>query len=253
MYSVSGKSLPSHDNTNVQCNKCTRDTCHSKSSKPLNHIITAVVHILVAFSLTMILLRTSLVASTQPPKWQSALPITESLSYVATHPAADAWGPNPYTFKPSHESNMAWEKLQKVRGISLSPDEAKTMNVPLTGLRSNGHGRVASILGVQHNLHCIRIIRQVLYPNYYYPNSTMEERAALVGHAGHCLESLRQSVMCVPDLAPRSVLWEDEHKEDIKINPSVNGLMCLRWESLVEWAVDEQRDFTLTDLQESNP
>ena len=69
-------------------------------------------------------------------------------------------------------------------------------------------------------------------------------------HAGHCLEALRQSIMCTPDLTPRGVVWEDEERGNIAVNPSVK-LECLNWESLVEWM--EERTYTLDNLWEANP
>lgn len=69
-------------------------------------------------------------------------------------------------------------------------------------------------------------------------------------YLGHCLESLRQSVMCVPDLVPRPVFWEDKERSNIAANPSVKH-QCLDWGSLNAWM--ETRQYTLRDLLEENP
>lgn len=74
-----------------------------------------------------------------------------------------------------------------------------------------------------------------------------EER---VMHAGHCLEAIRQSIMCTPDLTPRGVDWEDEEKENIKMNPSAK-LECLDWPSLVGWM--RERRYDLSDMRKANP
>ena len=67
---------------------------------------------------------------------------------------------------------------------------------------------------------------------------------------GHCLEAIRQSIMCVPDLTPRSVYWKDEERSNIAVNPSVEQ-ECLDWSLLNEWM--EMRTYTLNDLREANP
>lgn len=68
-------------------------------------------------------------------------------------------------------------------------------------------------------------------------------------HAGHCLEALRQSMMCTPDLVPRGVHWEDEEMENIVVDPSVR-MECLNWNSLVGWM--RGRAYSLTELWEEN-
>ena len=67
---------------------------------------------------------------------------------------------------------------------------------------------------------------------------------------GHCLEALRQSIMCTPDLTPRSTFWEDEQRSNIAVNPSVRH-QCLEWTSLVRWM--KTRAVTLDDLWGANP
>ena len=69
-------------------------------------------------------------------------------------------------------------------------------------------------------------------------------------HAGHCLEAVRQSVMCTPDLTPRSVFWEDEERTNIAVNPS-SRQQCVDWSSLVEW--ERTRSYSLQDLWDANP
>lgn len=69
-------------------------------------------------------------------------------------------------------------------------------------------------------------------------------------HAGHCLESIRQSVMCTPDLTPRSVFWEDAERTNIAVNPSARQT-CVDWPSLVQW--EQSRAYNLNDLWDENP
>lgn len=173
-----------------------------------------------------------------------------TLHYSIVQPDADAWLDSNYTGSPSHSSDAAWADLQEVRGVSISLSQASSLNLPKTGL-SAGNGTVATILGVQHNLHCIRMVRQILYPSYYYPDQDTErERRARVRHAGHCLEALRQSVMCNPDLTPRGVRWEDEDRKNVAVNPSAK-MQCLDWDSLVQNI--RKKSYNLDDLWEANP
>ena len=172
------------------------------------------------------------------------------IRFDSVHPASDAWIDSRYTGTPSPSGDTAWENLQAVRGIVLQPDQARALDLPNSGL-STHNGTVAGLLGVQHNLHCIRIVYQAFYPEYYYPTqrSKAESRARMI-HVGHCLEAIRQSVMCTPDLTPRAMRWEDDERLDIAIIPSVD-LQCLDWDNLVERM--KPTDFTLDELWEANP
>ena len=177
------------------------------------------------------------------------LPFDGALSFSTSQPGADAWKNSIFCGAPSRDSNAAWDRLQQVRGVAVTSEEASRLNLPATGLLA-GNGTTATLLGVQHNLHCVRFVRQVLHPSYYYLNQTVAEREERITHAGHCLEALRQSVMCTPDLTPRSVSWEDDEKGNIAVNPSVK-LECLDWSSLVGWM--RGRMYNLNDLWEANP
>jgi len=228
------------------------------SSQIFSWLLTAAIHVLISLSLIAILYHIPSITHNLDFTSQSCvnsashandLPFDNALTFSTVQPDADAWKDSLYTSEPSHNSNAAWKQLQEVRGVAITPEEAARLNIPDTGLTA-GNGTTATLLGIQHNLHCIRFVRQVLHPGYYYPDETAEEHKGKVMHAGHCLEALRQSMMCTPDLTPRSVIWEDEERTNIAVNPSVR-MECLNWESLVGWM--RGRGYSLSDLWEENP
>ena len=255
----SRRSLLGTEHGHVPCPHCCEgDQKQRWRSRPLAWTLIAATHILISFALVAAILQTPLLfqrMSSSPQSRQTFvspaddLPFDGALSFSTSQPGADAWKNSIFCGAPSRDSNTAWDRLQQVRGVAVAPGEASRINLPTTGLWA-GNGTTATLLGVQHNLHCIRFVRQVLYPSYYYPNQTVAEREERITHAGHCLEALRQSVMCTPDLTPRSVLWEDDEKSNIVVNPSVK-LKCLDWLSLVEWM--RGRMYNLSDLWEANP
>ncbi|KAI4125971.1 MAG: hypothetical protein LQ338_003997 [Usnochroma carphineum] len=251
--------LLSKDFEHVECYHCGNEfRKQRRRTSPLFWILIVTTHILISISIVAVLLRIPTLAHRLTATTDS-IPTVGShrsdssfggaLRFLTIQPDVDAWKHGTYTGSPSASSAAAWEKLQQVRGVAITPDEASTLNIPETCL-SAGNGTKATLLGVQHNLHCIRLIHQVIYPSYYYPNQTHLEREMLVIHAGHCLEALRQSVMCTPDLTPRGVFWEDRERSNIAVNPSVK-MECLDWMSLVGWM--RRRNYTLSDLWEANP
>ena len=255
----SRQSLLGIEHKHVPCSHCLEENRKQRWwSRPLAWTLIACVHIFISISLVAAILQNpSFSHKLSPPTRSSQTFVSHTddllfdgaLSFSTYQPGADAWTNSLFCGAPSHESNAAWEKLQEVRGVAVTSKEALTLNFPETGLLA-GEGMPAALLGVQHNLHCIRFLRQVLYPSYYYPNQTAVEHEERVMHAGHCLEAIRQSVMCAPDLTPRGVDWEDDEKENIKMNPSVK-LECLNWPSLVGWM--RERRYDLSDLRKANP
>lgn len=255
----SRRRLLSTEDRHVPCSKCLEGSRKQRWwSRPLAWKLMASTHIFISIFLVAAILKTlSLIQEMSPPtqSCHTFLSPTDdqlfdgALSFSTSQPGADAWKNGIFCGASSRNSNAAWDRLQQVRGVAVASEEASRVNLPVTGL-SAGNGTIATLLGVQHNLHCIRFVRQVLHPSYYYPNQTVTEREERITHAGHCLEALRQSVMCTPDLTPRSVLWEDDEKSNIAVNPSVK-LECLDWSTLVDWM--RGRMYNLNDLWEANP
>ncbi|MCJ1449810.1 hypothetical protein MMC28_000138 [Mycoblastus sanguinarius] len=68
-------------------------------------------------------------------------------------PDSEAWMGSLYTSHPSQDSDNAWKELQTVRTVWVSSDEALRLNIS-SGLRA-GKNTKATLLGVQHNLHCV--------------------------------------------------------------------------------------------------
>ena len=255
----SRRGLLGTEHRHVPCSHCLEGSRKQRwRSRTLAWTLMASIHILISIALVAAILQTpSLVQRLSPPNQSRQsfvsptddLPFDGALSFSTSQPGADAWKNSIFCGAPSRDSNAAWDRLQQVRGVAVTSEEASRINLPATGLLA-GNGTTATLLGVQHNLHCIRFVRQVLHPSYYYPNQTVAEREERITHSGHCLEALRQSVMCTPDLTPRSVLWEDDEKGNIAVNPSVK-LECLDWSSLVDWM--RERMYNLNDLWEANP
>ncbi|KAF2451951.1 hypothetical protein P171DRAFT_438601 [Karstenula rhodostoma CBS 690.94] len=108
------------------------------------------------------------------------------------------WSNMLYMGEASSESDLAWNKLIRRHGFRVFGKEAERLN--LTSSLPLENGGVSASLGVDHNLHCLRHLKQWYFGDYYYSNKTDEDLAWLNGHTLHCLETLRKSVMCFPDL-----------------------------------------------------
>ena len=65
----------------------------------------------------------------------------------------------------------------------------------------------------------------------------------------HCLETIRLSVMCTPDLTPLELFWESQEGRIWEVAArSDSQRECVKWEPLNEWM--KPRHFVLDDLVE---
>ncbi|OAP65240.1 hypothetical protein AYL99_01212 [Fonsecaea erecta] len=121
-----------------------------------------------------------------------------------------------YRQPASPEVDAAWEELgTELKGIVLSVDEAKKSGLELdrvmVGEDYGGPGYVAFV-EVTHQIHCLNLLRRGLWFNYeYYQSHNIGEFAdgdrIVKLHIGHCLDTLRQALMCSSDTGLLPFVW----------------------------------------------
>ncbi|KAI6710416.1 hypothetical protein JHW43_007063 [Diplocarpon mali] len=117
--------------------------------------------------------------------------------------------------------------------MKLDPDGALEITDPATGKRGF---RVA--VEVFHQLHCLDLLRQSNYKAYYKPlgGDTAAPKHDLEGHMDHCIDALRQFVMCQGDVnifAFRFPFGDGDPWPDYT-TPRV----CRNYENIRKWAVE---------------
>ncbi|KAI1119770.1 hypothetical protein F5Y10DRAFT_291010 [Nemania abortiva] len=116
--------------------------------------------------------------------------------------------------------------------IRISNDELKLHGAPSIPLKDGGY---AAGLGVGHNLHCVQFLfREISYPNLDPSN---EEFDVLQSHADHCLDFLRQDVMCHLDYTLYSLYWGDQ-EPPLLLHRYPQRQKCVNWEKVHEWMLD---------------
>ena len=90
---------------------------------------------------------------------------------------------------------------------------------------------------VYHELHCLKYIRHYIYRDSY---SIKKTNVPVLDHVDHCIDSLRQLVMCRADMAVQTYSWiptlripwasfRTEHE-------------CQNWETFDDWASQRALD-----------
>jgi len=167
-------------------------------------------------------------------------PVQDALEYeLKTFPRAGQT--SPYHGPPSDAVDKAWEDLYNF-GISRIPKSQAALlpNRTIPIFEDEGHYVVS--LDVFHQLHCLNMVRQALRPDRY-PLVTLADG---FDHTDHCVNSIRQSIMCSIDVTPNVWSWDERRQRNFPRLDSVHS--CRNFEKIKEWAINHHihKDFVLT-------
>lgn len=91
-----------------------------------------------------------------------------------------------------------------------------------------------------HHLHCLNMLRQTSFFNFAHYNATQKNgyqdgEEMMRKHIGHCINQLRQVIMCNPDMGMLGQVWVDDMQEPyVKFDGTKH--MCKNWDAIREKA-----------------
>jgi len=149
----------------------------------------------------------------------------------------------PFQGRPSPEGDALWNGLYDMAFTTKIPREQAALMLNETmPLQSEEEGSRMVWIDVFHQLHCLNTVRKALFPDIYpMINMTVPQDFA---HVDHCVDSLRQSIMCAVDVAPIVFQWKPAAKA-YKARGDVLHV-CRNFEGIRDWA-NEKR--TVNDIQ----
>ncbi|CAG8948660.1 hypothetical protein HYFRA_00001780 [Hymenoscyphus fraxineus] len=141
-----------------------------------------------------------------------------------------------YVGPPSDQSiDESWIELLDPMYIRVQRSELERNGRTSVSLGRNGKEPESFLawLGVFHELHCVKLLRQWKYKSHYFPNITANEADNLESHTDHCLDRIRAAFMCHPDTSSLVTFnWSNNQQ------PVVNGTKtlhsCINWKELIE-------------------
>ncbi|KAH8897914.1 hypothetical protein GQ53DRAFT_818168 [Thozetella sp. PMI_491] len=143
-----------------------------------------------------------------------------------------------YSGWPNDETDRRWKALYE-HGFSYIDSNShdkllnKTLRTPMPGKEDS----YMVVLDVFHQLHCLNTIRRYFYPKRY--NLTFFNDDGTVSyekwiHVDHCIDTIRQSLMCNADTSANGYDWFPSiHYLRIHLN-SVHR--CRNWDMVRDWA-----------------
>lgn len=102
-------------------------------------------------------------------------------------------------------------------------------------------------LDVFHQLHCLNMMRKLVYPDAYPKDLTSgsAESKDNVVHFEHCYEQLRQSLQCHSDVS--TIFWEWSERRQRYLGNAHTTHTCRNFEKIRQWG-DENRAQTDLDF-----
>ncbi|KAI0837553.1 hypothetical protein F5Y06DRAFT_304346 [Hypoxylon sp. FL0890] len=151
-----------------------------------------------------------------------------------------AWYPRQYPWdqEPSDEVDELWGDLLYALNLRITPDEVDILGLNTTNRVHLNGGDYLGVIGVYHHLHCLNNLRIAIHWDYYeakYGNTTRQDFFSKE-HSDHCIDALRQALMCNANTEMHTPEWLDRpHELGDKELGGDSTTTCLKWDSLEKW------------------
>ncbi|KAJ7202035.1 hypothetical protein GGX14DRAFT_570934 [Mycena pura] len=148
---------------------------------------------------------------------------------------------SPFQRPSSPKLDQMWSDLYNF-GISRITKEEAAQLPNKTHAIPGDPGHYIAELDVFHNLHCLNKVRMALDPDYYpdwrisTTNNHIPSQKNATEHVGHCIDWIRQSIMCTGDTSV--IVWQWENWVNASIVKGNVAHTCRKFDKLQEWAKD---------------
>jgi len=149
-----------------------------------------------------------------------------------------------YQGPPTDEVDENWDELYDAVGITrIDRDMAKQLpnrTVPIPG--DIDHYIVG--LDVFHQLHCLNNLRKLIWPERYHVLDMHKESEEAwedhINHLDHCVDNLRQALMCHGDIS--TLYWEWIPESQRALAHAETTHTCRNFDRIWQWAFEHKLD-----------
>ncbi|KAH7904333.1 hypothetical protein BJ138DRAFT_1166726 [Hygrophoropsis aurantiaca] len=151
--------------------------------------------------------------------------------------------PSIYRGPPSPEIDAAWARISHdVRPTRMTVEEliraGETDSPSRVKYPKKYGGGVMVSLEATHQMHCLNMLRKASWMEYYRPiEPSFQDTPEVVRmHLDHCVEMLRQNVMCSADVTMITWDWVKDHTSPY---PNFNNRhQCRNFEKILDWTTE---------------
>ncbi|KAJ7641908.1 hypothetical protein FB45DRAFT_901322 [Roridomyces roridus] len=133
---------------------------------------------------------------------------------------------------PSPSLDAAWDNLYNF-GVTQIPKSKARLLPNKTAAIPGDESNYIIELDVFHNLHCLNMVRKALHPEHYAGPEIMP-----LSHLDHCVDWMRQSLMCAGDTS--AVVWQWDPVQNITTFQGSVAHTCRNFDKLREWAKENE-------------
>ncbi|KAF2245318.1 hypothetical protein BU26DRAFT_409759, partial [Trematosphaeria pertusa] len=150
--------------------------------------------------------------------------------------------PSKFQGAPSEDVDREWERFTK---HPMLDGRSGRLGVPLSVIKQSpkaadadwvasavelGEDRYMANLEVFHTAHCLNMLRKMIYPEYYGVYGAAER-----GHLEHCVETIRQALMCNMGMGLVTFHWVEGLEEPYSDYNTYH--QCRDPDAVLDWAV----------------
>ncbi|KAG0697867.1 hypothetical protein DFH29DRAFT_129551 [Suillus ampliporus] len=165
--------------------------------------------------------------------------------------------PSIYRGRPSPEIDAAWARIShNVLPTRMTLEEilkAGEVDSPskVKYPENDGGGFMVS-LEATHQMHCLNLLRKATWLEYYEPieHSFQDAPYVVRMHLDHCIEMIRQNIMCNAEVTMITWDWVAGHKDPY---PNFNTRhQCRNFEKILDWTdkhavhIDKSEEYRAT-------
>jgi len=129
------------------------------------------------------------------------------------------------------ELDAAWDDISLPLDLYVTEEEAIGISdIPQGMYQDPETGKYMVVVEAIHSLHCLNMLRKRIYLHDY---PELDSRN-LPNHVDHCIEALRQNLMCTADMTPAPIFYSsavDKVQPNFEITHS-----CRNLRPLLKWA-----------------
>ncbi|KAL0931139.1 uncharacterized protein CTRU02_213874 [Colletotrichum truncatum] len=141
-----------------------------------------------------------------------------------------------YEGPPNHQNEAAWDRLLSAGVVAISEQESSRITNGTASAVGNPKKHIVE-LEMFHQFHCLKWLRD----QFWHLNAVVtashefDDFPQRVNHTDHCIDYLRQVIMCHGDITPITFEWIPEIDGYIAHHSTEH--MCRNFDTIFDWSV----------------